>query len=73
MSGTVPTGRPCLVCDEGHIIQKTDRVFSDHYRPAIIGPGSASQYSDVTSFHCENCGVIYEFLPPPGVKRKEKK
>lgn len=38
--------------------------------PLIIGPGSKGQFSDVTSFYCGDCGVVYKFLP--SVKKEKE-
>lgn len=61
MTETV-TDHTCAACG-GKIVKVTDSKFSDDMRPAMIGPGSKSQYRETVSYHCGDCGIMYRFLP----------
>ncbi len=58
-----PTGKKCTACHKGNVVAKTEPVFDATTGPAIIGPGSRNQYNRVTSYYCEDCGVMYAFPP----------
>ena len=53
----------CVVC-KGTLIEKIVRKFDASMGPVIIGPGSKNQYYEESEgFHCEDCGLKYEFIP----------
>lgn len=52
--------RPC----GGNIVEKINREYDPALGPMVIGPGSRHQIREVSKgFHCEQCGLKYEFVP----------
>ncbi|TSC82096.1 MAG: hypothetical protein G01um101420_626 [Parcubacteria group bacterium Gr01-1014_20] len=60
----VKTGRKCVVCKAGEIVESFSSRHDPSTGPPIFGPGSQNQikrFSD--GFHCANCGISYFFVP----------
>lgn len=53
----------CSAC-KGRVVAVTHKEYDASSGPQIIGPGGASQYYDVTTHHCADCGIAYAFVPP---------
>jgi hypothetical protein len=61
-----PTGK-CVFCF-GEVKGEHLQEFVDPWRGPIIGPGGRDQYAWVfQGYHCVQCGLRYEFLPPADV------
>ena len=55
----------CPICG-GTIFQKFEQRLKPEAGSPIIGPGSVEQYEEVsTGYYCDQCKLVYEFLPPP--------
>jgi len=52
----------CKVCD-GKVIQVHSSRSNTDWRRAIVGPGSKNDTINKVSYHCESCGLCYQFLP----------
>ncbi len=62
----------CGVCS-GAIVQKIVRKFDPRTGPQVIGVDGPSdhQFKEVSEgFYCSQCGIKYEFVPPPAKKKK---
>ncbi|MDP2629754.1 MAG: hypothetical protein Q8P45_03625 [Candidatus Harrisonbacteria bacterium] len=61
--GEHETESRCRACS-GAVVKVISRHYDPSSGPPIIGPGSRSQYSTSTSYHCGTCGLMYRFPPP---------
>lgn len=71
---TSATTDQCKVCG-GSLAPDVTKEFDATLGPAIIGPGSRSQYRNVThGYYCTVCGLKYKFPPgkPPPPPPPEK-
>jgi len=58
MLGSESTGRSCIVCKVGTVVRI--RVFVSQNIPA-----TEKKIRKVNEYHCDNCGIMYAFPPPP--------
>lgn len=59
----------CVFC-QGKVIARMSREYFGDPMHMIMGPGSKNQFTTVHhGFHCENCGLKYEF--PPNINKDE--
>lgn len=63
MLGSELTERTCLVCKVGIIVKTINpdtEIILDNK-----GEIQRVQATRVTKYHCNKCGAVYKFLPPP--------
>ena len=70
MARTNDTKGKCMVC-EGRIVE----LFVEEYNPMtdlpVFGPRSENQFREVNKgYHCEKCGLKYQFVPPANASAK---